>query len=648
FFYQASILYCSVHCPNGLESRGWGEAETSQLPNVMMPLKHFSEKVNELLSSHMGTLPLSSFPICYKIEFNQSLPIDDNGVPLEHLVTCVKNVKLKLGGHNCNIKYIKREIKANTIDIVKEEAIKSSSPSIVSNIQLLCREMVDLLKTTDRCQLPLGRLIPAYHHHFGRQCRVADYGFTKLIDLLESQIVSGVVQILGYGARRVITLTHSTQVRRFTSDLLRVLKGQVSRQLMANEFPAAYERIIGKPFNAIEYGLCNLHDLLDEVPDNTVVIIKRNGTVGIAIPKREQTAEEIVRTKQFADEVIELLSYSPECSMLFNKFVPAYHHHFGHQCKVSDYGFTKLIELFEAIPDTVRIEEMADGERRVLLILPRALKVLGEQIVNIIKHSKLASIPLELLPTTYLREYGYSLKPDLYECVDYNDLIAKLSDYVVVTQSSVGPLLVLAHAESNDTISMRIWCLLLQAPHWLTLSTLVSQYRIKYQSNISVTKLEQLPHIININTAENRVSLTPFYLLAAQLYNIIYRSGGQVNYSNLENLYKRFYNKEISYISLKVKSMEELISHLSFMLLIRGSKKKTNIVLNQKLLEYDIPLPMSNSNENQNAKKEDPVQWPPPPAHNIILTPKSYKRVSPPKPDTPPTPGSAWSGRSSP
>lgn len=61
-----------------------------------------------------------SFPICYKIEFEQSLPVDDNGVPLEHLVTCVKNVELKLGGPNNNIKYIKREIKANSTDSVKE------------------------------------------------------------------------------------------------------------------------------------------------------------------------------------------------------------------------------------------------------------------------------------------------------------------------------------------------------------------------------------------------------------------------------------------------------------------------------------------------------------------------------------------------
>lgn len=43
--------------------------------------------------------------------------------------------------------------------------------------------------------------------------------------------------------------------------------------------------------------------------------------------------------------------------MYFNKFVPAYHHHFGYQCKVSDYGFTKLIELFEAIPDVVKVSE---------------------------------------------------------------------------------------------------------------------------------------------------------------------------------------------------------------------------------------------------------------------------------------------------
>ena len=41
--------------------------------------------------------------------------------------------------------------------------------------------------------------------------------------------------------------------------------------------------------------------------------------------------------------------------MNFSKFIPYYHHHFGRQCRVADYGFTKLIELFEAIPHVVKV-----------------------------------------------------------------------------------------------------------------------------------------------------------------------------------------------------------------------------------------------------------------------------------------------------
>lgn len=61
------------------------------------------------------------------------------------------------------------------------------------------------------------------------------------------------------------------------------------------------------------------------------------------------------KTRQFSYEVIDLLSNCPQCAMAFNKFIPAYHHHFGRQCRVADYGFTKLIELFEALPDVVNV-----------------------------------------------------------------------------------------------------------------------------------------------------------------------------------------------------------------------------------------------------------------------------------------------------
>lgn len=72
-------------------------------------------------------------------------------------------------------------------------SLKCVSPPLATQLQLFSRELVDLLKTAPHCQLPFSRFIPAYHHHFGRQCRVADYGYTKLVDLFDA--LSHVVQV---------------------------------------------------------------------------------------------------------------------------------------------------------------------------------------------------------------------------------------------------------------------------------------------------------------------------------------------------------------------------------------------------------------------------------------------------------------------
>lgn len=73
------------------------------------------------------------------------------------------------------------------------------------------------------------------------------------------------------------------------------------------------------------------------------------------LPLPDQTPEEVERMKQFALEVVDLLKHNPQCCMPFNKFIPAYHHHFGRQCRVSDYGFAKLTDLFEAIAHVIEV-----------------------------------------------------------------------------------------------------------------------------------------------------------------------------------------------------------------------------------------------------------------------------------------------------
>ena len=95
-------------------------------------------------------------------------------------------------------------------------------------------------------------------------------------------------------------------------------------------------------------------------------------------PKREQTYEEVSRTQKFAEECLELLKHLPQCRLPLNKFIPAYHQHFGRQCRLADYGFTKLIELIEAIPTIIEITEELDSQLNSIRIL-QPVKLQGMQ-----------------------------------------------------------------------------------------------------------------------------------------------------------------------------------------------------------------------------------------------------------------------------
>jgi len=45
---------------------------------------------------------------------------------------------------------------------------------------------------------------------------------------------------MGSGSHRCVTLTHSAQVKRFTAEILRILKVQASKQIGILDLPAVY------------------------------------------------------------------------------------------------------------------------------------------------------------------------------------------------------------------------------------------------------------------------------------------------------------------------------------------------------------------------------------------------------------------------
>merc|ERR1719422_2403009 len=220
-----------------------------------------------MLRSHPGGVPLASLLYCYNAECEELVTVatDDgkHGVPLEHLLQAVKGVLIKVG--STGIKKLVEATPANCA--IKYSDLVGPPPALAGAMITFTREVVEMLKALPGCKIPFYKFIPRYHHHFGKQCRVADYGYTKLRDLLES--MPHVIQIIGDGSKTIITLAHKAQVRRFTNDLLKMLKNQTEKQFVMSSFSFVFERTFFKPLNIRDYGVCYLSDIMSDIPENT-------------------------------------------------------------------------------------------------------------------------------------------------------------------------------------------------------------------------------------------------------------------------------------------------------------------------------------------------------------------------------------------
>ena len=236
---QLSVPYCTIHYKKG--HRGWAEQEIEPLPNVLMSIGQVRNIVYGLLKSHKGDIPLASLVYCVHGELNVTIEKNENGVNLEHLISCVNGVQIttnKFGLKILNWLGASDNNVAGGGSATAALGAASSEDVTISNFNgngrfskfcsgadpfnQISKEIIELIKMSPKATLKFSRFIPAYHNHFGKQCRVADYGYTKLIELFEA--LTSVVQIMGDGENRQITLTHKCQVRRFTSDLMRILR----------------------------------------------------------------------------------------------------------------------------------------------------------------------------------------------------------------------------------------------------------------------------------------------------------------------------------------------------------------------------------------------------------------------------------------
>ncbi|XP_028830244.1 meiosis regulator and mRNA stability factor 1 isoform X2 [Denticeps clupeoides] len=601
------------------------DPDSYKVPFVVVSLKTLAAQVHGLLQTHEGTVPLLSFLECYAAEFSP-LEVGEEGelpggVPLEHLITCVPGITVVTAQNGFKvIKWIHNKPPPPNADPWVQ---RCKSP--VGNPQLIqfSREMVDLLKNQPACLMPLSKFIPAYHHHFAKQCRVSDYGYSKLLELLEA--VPHVLQILGLGSKRLLTLTHRAQVKRFTQDLLKLLKFQASKQVVIQDFMQAYHWCFSRDWQVVSYGMCDLMDLLSEIPDTTITITHQDEDMVISVPKRERTPQEVERTKQFAKEVVDLLRHQAHFRMPFSKFIPTYHHHFGRQCKLTCYGFTKLVELFEAIPDVLMVLEC--GEEKVLSLTEvERVKALAAQMVKLLHAQKDASLPMQHLLSEYSKTFGYGLRLQDFDVSSLPALLSKLCHVVKVVDCAEDPNVQLINRKSLRALTSQLLVLLMgqgDARDWLSLEELSGLYEASHgvplnpceYGFLSLTELlKSLPYLVELFEGENeegcceeRARLTRLYQFARSVRALLHTYHyNQIFLTEFPAAFSKYTGRRVQPRTYGYATLDELLTAVPQVVWIKGHGHKKIIVLKNDMKARSSPATVLSPDPEGNLRESSP------------------------------------------
>lgn len=84
-------------------------------------------------------------------------------------------------------------------------------------------EVVELLRNSPQYSIPFRKFVRSYHYYFGYQCKLSDYGFMRLADLLEA--LSGIVEMdQNNEESRKIFLSRRISLRIFAEQIHEVIK----------------------------------------------------------------------------------------------------------------------------------------------------------------------------------------------------------------------------------------------------------------------------------------------------------------------------------------------------------------------------------------------------------------------------------------
>jgi meiosis arrest female protein 1 len=517
-----SVPYCSIHFKKG--HRGWAEQEIEPLPNVWMSLSDVKSMIFALTQRHSENIPVASLVHCIQNEFKFNIVSNEQGINLEHLISCVNEIQITT--NKFGIKILNWVPECGNQKDLSDDYLNSKG-KVADAYGQFSADVFELLQMCPKSTMKFSRFIPTYHNTFNKQCRVADYGYVKLIDLFEA--IPLIVQIMGEGENRQITLTHKRQMRRFETDLYKILRIAGNKPIRLSDVPMLLSSN-QKKFEITDYGICDIIDVVDELKNSNLVLVERmtnSDDMLLSLPKRRQSSAELRKTSVFASETIDLLKIAPQYTIPYEKFACRYHYHFTYQLRLNDYGVGKLADMMEGLSGIVKIE-MFNEDRKIFLSPKVAQRVFSEQLRDITETmtgNSFTFINVVNVLAHHKKNFGYEIRPETLGFSNLWSAIKSLPFVELVTQNE--DKYIICH-HNDDTykcithkVGMLLNDLLLESciSH-IPVSHFINSYFEKHEEVLNESLIESMNHLIDMQI-ENNIKLVGLSKLALFLLQVI-------------------------------------------------------------------------------------------------------------------------------
>lgn len=271
------------------------------LPTVFISLRILTPRIHTLIADNGGSLPLEIFPKEYEKHFEDMNSLkNEHGVSFEHLISCVPGVRIT--------KIDKRKMVASIADAGERKVQKITDEKLI----LLGSEITILLSQNRSCTIPLDSFLDYYLCRFNKPCAPKDYGVKNLDELLGK--LNQVVQILGSGSKRQLTLSHEVQMYRFSSAVEDLLKNDGRNEYDISDLLDLFKSKYGKDFEARNYGLCTIEDLLMNVRDSKFKVERDSGKIKILYEGVDEAS------KKLQNSLIQYLMFNKGCVLYKDYF----------------------------------------------------------------------------------------------------------------------------------------------------------------------------------------------------------------------------------------------------------------------------------------------------------------------------------------